>query len=272
MVSRADLDAALARVAPRRGVFGARLVYLAETPSTHDVAGRLAAEGAAEGTVVVADTQTRGRGRFGRSWYSPPGAGLYCSIVFRPCDGPPSETAGVEGARLITLMAGVATAEAVRRATGLPVELKWPNDLIIGRLRRKLGGLLAEGSVVGGHIEFVILGIGLNVRAVAYPPELGDRASSLEAELGRPVDGVGLLAEMLATIAEEYADLRRGRLRAVLDRWRTLAPSAEGGEVEWESPRGIVRGTAAGLDNDGALLVRTSEGCARVVAGEVRWL
>jgi BirA family biotin operon repressor/biotin-[acetyl-CoA-carboxylase] ligase len=272
MVSRADLDAALARVAPRRGVFGARLVYLAETPSTHDVAGLLAAEGAAEGTVVVADTQTRGRGRFGRSWYSPPGAGLYCSIVFRPCDGPPSETAVVDGARLITLMAGVATAKTVRRATGLPVELKWPNDLIIGRLRRKLGGLLAEGSVVGGRIEFVILGIGLNLRAVAYPPELGDRASSLEAELGRPVDGAGLLAELLATVAEEYADLRRGRLRAVLDRWRTLAPSAEGGEVEWESPHGIVRGTAAGLDNDGALLVRTSEGCARVVAGEVRWL
>jgi BirA family biotin operon repressor/biotin-[acetyl-CoA-carboxylase] ligase len=272
MISQADLDAALARVADRRGPFGGRLVRLAETSSTGDVAGSLAAAGAAEGTVVVADTQTRGRGRLGRSWYSPPGAGLYCSIVLRPSEGAPAATSGAEGARFITLMAGVAAARAVRCATGLPVELKWPNDLVIGRCRRKLGGLLAEGTVAGGRTTCVILGIGLNLRVAAYPPELAGRASSLEAELGRPVDAAGLLAEMLASVAEEYADLRQGRRRAVLERWRVLAPSARGGEVAWASPHGLVRGTAAGLDDDGALLVRTAAGCARVVAGDVRWL
>lgn len=152
MLADPDLDAALARVAARRGAFGARVVRLAQTPSTNDVATRLAADGAPEGTVVVADEQTRGRGRLGRAWHSPPGSGLYLSVVFRPTDGMPDEAAGAAVARLLTLAAGVAAAEAVRGATGLAVELKWPNDLVIGRPRRKLAGLLAEGSTVAGRV------------------------------------------------------------------------------------------------------------------------
>src|SRR3990172_4086185 len=117
MMSQADLDAALARVADRRGAFGARVVRLAETPSTNDVAHRLASDGAPEGTVVVADLQTSGRGRLGRTWHSPPGAGLYVSVVFRPSDAVPGEAAGAAVARLLTLAAGVAAGEAIRRAT-----------------------------------------------------------------------------------------------------------------------------------------------------------
>jgi len=272
MLPSSDLDAALARVADRRGAFGARFVRLGETPSTNDVATRLAADGAPEGTVVVADEQTRGRGRLGRAWHSPPGSGLYMSVVFRPTDGLPDDAAGAAVARLLTLAAGVAAAEAVRSATGLGVELKWPNDLVIGRPRRKLGGLLAEGSTVAGRVEFVVLGLGVNLTAAAYPPEIAALASSLEVELGRPVDSAALIADTLAALAERYADLKQGRSREVLDRWRGLAPSATGGEVEWTTSHGPVRGTAAGIDDDGALLVRRGDTVERVVTGEVRWL
>jgi BirA family biotin operon repressor/biotin-[acetyl-CoA-carboxylase] ligase len=272
MIPEPDLDAALARVADRRGAFGARLVRLAQTPSTNDVAARLASDGAPEGTVVLAGEQTRGRGRLGRAWHSPPGSGLYMSVVFRPGEGLADEAAGAAVARRLTLAAGVAAAEAVRGATGLGVELKWPNDLVVGRPRRKLGGLLAEGATVAGRVEFVVLGLGLNLTAAAYPPEIAAIASSLEVELGRPVDAASVAAETLAALAERYADLKRGRAREVLDRWRGLAPSAAGGEVEWTTSRGPVRGTAAGIDDEGALLVRVDDRTERVVTGEVRWL
>ena len=112
MLPDPNLESALARVADRRGAFGARLVRLAETPSTNDVATRLATDGAAEGTVVIADEQTRGRGRLGRVWHSPPGSGLYMSVVFRPSDAAPDETAGSAVARLLTLAAGVAAVKS----------------------------------------------------------------------------------------------------------------------------------------------------------------
>jgi len=272
MISATELDSALARVADRRGVFGARLVRLDQTPSTNDVATRLASDGAPEGTVVVAAEQTRGRGRLGRAWHSPPGSGVYLSVVFRPTDGMPDEAAGAAVARLLTLAAGVAAAEAIRGATGLGVELKWPNDLVVGRPRRKLGGLLAEGSTVAGRVEFVVLGLGLNLTAATYPPELAAIATSLEVELGRPVDAGSVVAETLASLAERYADLRQGRSREVLDRWRALAPGAAGGEVEWTTSRGPVRGTAAGIDDEGALVVRVGDTTERVMTGEVRWL
>ena len=193
-------------------------------------------------------------------------------MVFRPTDGMPDEAAGAAVARLLTLAAGVAAAEAIRRATGLGVELKWPNDLVIGRPRRKLGGLLAEGSTVATRVEFVVLGLGLNLRATAYPPDVAGIASSLEVELGRPVDAAAVVAETLAALAERYADLKLGRSREVLDRWRELAPGAAGGEVEWTTSHGPVRGTAAGIDDEGALVVRVGEKTERVMTGEVRWL
>lgn len=270
-MSPLELDAALARVASRRGVFGERLVYLVETSSTNDAAATLAARGAAEGTVVVAEAQTRGRGRLGRTWHSPAGAGLYLSVVLRPPAGGPAGDTAADVARLITLMAGVAVADGIRRATGLPVDIKWPNDLVVGQPPRKLAGLLAEASTVSGRIEFVILGIGLNLAPAAYPPDIADRATSLESEVGRAVDAVAALAEILAALGEGYADLKEGRGREVLDRWRALAPSARGRAVEWESPGGLVHGTAEGIDDDGALILRVGSRRERVIAGEVHW-
>ena len=187
--------------------------------------------------------------------------------MFRPASGGDADTA-----RLLTLAGGVAVAEGIRAGTGLPVELKWPNDVVVGRPRRKLAGILAEAATVAGQIDHVVLGVGINLSAAAYPPELAGRASSLEVELGRPVDRAAVLAETLAALGERYADLRAGRARAVLDRWRALAPSAEGSPVEWTAREGPRAGTAAGIDDDGALLVRRAHGLERIVAGEVRWL
>jgi BirA family biotin operon repressor/biotin-[acetyl-CoA-carboxylase] ligase len=261
----ADLAAALARVRPRLARLGGVVRYVESIGSTNDAAAQAAAAGAPEGLVIVAGAQTAGRGRLGRPWFSPPGAGLYVSIVLRPAGEPD------RAVRLLTLASGVALAEAVRAATGLPAELKWPNDLVAPGGRRKLGGILAEATLAGERLESVVLGFGLNVSRAAFPPELGDRAGSLEEELGRPVDAAELLAHALVALDECYLALARGRAPEILQRWRALAPSSRGHRVEWRAGDRIRRGVTAGIDEDGALCVETPEGLERIVAGEVVW-
>ncbi len=263
-----DLDHAIARVLSRLGPIGSRVLFYSTTSSTNDVAAGLAADPAAEGAVVVAEQQTAGRGRRGRTWFSPPGAGLYVSVVLRPGRAridPDRATA------LLTLAAGVALAEAVERVTGLGPDIKWPNDLLIGR--RKLAGILAEGvaGAASGGLQSVVLGYGVNVGAVAPPPELAARVTSLESELGRPIDRAALCAESLAAIAARYGDLLDGHYDAILDAWRQRAPGSDGARVSWETPRGPQIGITAGIDERGALLVRTGDRVERITAGEVVW-
>jgi BirA family biotin operon repressor/biotin-[acetyl-CoA-carboxylase] ligase len=172
----ADVVRALDEAAARLGGF-CRLRYRAEVRSTNDLALSLALAGEPAGTIVLADGQHAGRGRRGHDWFSPPGAGLYLSVIVRP-RGP------AQGTALVTLAAGVAVADAVRAVSALPVELKWPNDLVVGRPWRKLGGVLSEAA---GTIDAVVVGIGVNLLQAAYPREIADRATSVEAELGRPV-------------------------------------------------------------------------------------
>jgi BirA family biotin operon repressor/biotin-[acetyl-CoA-carboxylase] ligase len=234
-----------------------------EVTSTNDRVAAHAALGAAEGLVVVAETQTAGRGRLGRSWHSPPGSGLYVSVLLRP----PADVVP-----LLTLAGGVAIAEALREITGLPVEIKWPNDVLAPGGTRKLAGILVEGSAAGGRFDHAVFGYGINVRAAAYPPELRDRATSLEEELGKPVDPAAILDSTLAALDARYDDLLEGRSGAVLERWRALAPGARGRRVRWTAT-GVTRtGVSAGIDDMGALLVDTGAGQDRVVAGEVTWL
>jgi BirA family biotin operon repressor/biotin-[acetyl-CoA-carboxylase] ligase len=263
----ADVARALAGVAARAGAFGRRMLWLESAASTNDVAARLAESGAEEGTTVVAEMQTAGRGRLGRVWFSPPGAGLYVSVIVRPR---PSISSDEHPATLLTLAAGVAIAEAVRAATGLPAEIKWPNDVVIAR--RKLAGILAEAAVQGSSPQFVVLGFGVNLQPAAYPPELGSRVTSIEAETSQPVDRARVLAEILAAISARYGDLREGRFDAILTAWRRLAVALPGARVEWDSAAGIVRGRAEGIDRQGALLVNVDGKIERVVAGEVRWV
>jgi BirA family biotin operon repressor/biotin-[acetyl-CoA-carboxylase] ligase len=231
------------------------------------VAAHLAGLGADEGTTVIAEAQRSGRGRHGRAWFSPAGAGLYASVILRPSN-PPSR-AGENAVGLLTLAAGVAIAEAVRTSTGLPAEIKWPNDVMIGR--RKLAGILAESAAPSGATPFIVLGFGVNLREAAYPAALAARATSLEAETGRPADRAQVLAEILAAIAERYADLRAAKFDAILSDWRRLAPSLRSAAVEWDSPVGVMHGRAQDIDDQGALLVRVGDRIERLIAGEVRW-
>lgn len=266
----AELDEALRRSGPRLGPFGRHLTYFDQVGSTNDIAARLAARGAEEGTVVVAESQTAGRGRRGREWCSPAGAGLYVSAVLRP--GGADARDARQMASLITLMSGVAIAGGVRAATGLPVELKWPNDVVIGRPWRKVAGILAEASTSADGLDYAILGFGINVRPGPYPAALAGRATSLEAEVGRPVDAWQVLVEVLVELAARYGELRDGGTATLLERWRALAPGSRGGSVEWQSSDGAHRGIAEGVDDEGALLVRVGSRVERIVAGEVTWV
>jgi BirA family transcriptional regulator, biotin operon repressor / biotin---[acetyl-CoA-carboxylase] ligase len=258
-----ELADAIAGARDRLGPFGARVLYFPTTGSTNDIAASLAAEPDAFGTVVIADAQTAGRGRRGRTWFSPAGSGLYVSVVVTPSR---RATDPGRATTLLTLATGVALAEGVERATGLAPAIKWPNDLLVGR--RKLAGILAEAFG-----EAVVLGYGINVGPMAYPPELRDRATSLETELGRAIDRSMVAVETLAAFAVRYADLVSGRFDAILDAWRRRAPSHRGARVMWDTPDGPQSGITEGIDERGGLLVRVSaDRVERIVAGEVRWI
>lgn len=265
-----DVADALESAAPRLGAFG-QLRYFAAVDSTNDIALALAASGAPEGTAVLADVQHAGRGRRGRQWFSPPGAGMYLSVLLRP------KRSGQMS--LLTLASGVAVARAIQANTALPVELKWPNDIVIGRPWRKLAGLLCEGSGTAANLDAVVVGIGINVSLAAYPPQLAQRATSLEAELGRPIDRASLVVECLAGLAAVAEDLRGGRTSAMLTEWRRLGRAGlDGAPVRWVEHGRERRGFARDIDVDGALLVETndagserSRGVERLIAGEVMW-
>jgi BirA family biotin operon repressor/biotin-[acetyl-CoA-carboxylase] ligase len=268
-----DLASALARSAADLGVFGRRVVYFSVVGSTNDVALAAAEQGEPEGTVYVAGAQTAGRGRQGRTWFSPPEAGLYVSTILRRRELTPS---GGPRATLITLGAGIAVAEGIRGATGLPVEIKWPNDIVVAggrgfKSRRKLAGVLAEASSGSDGASCVVLGFGINVRQTSFPPELGDRVTSIEGELGRAVDAGQILALSLASLNRISRLLEDVGSNPLVSRWLTFAPSACGSAIEWDDPRGLRRGITAGVAQDGALLARTASGIERIVSGGVRW-
>jgi BirA family biotin operon repressor/biotin-[acetyl-CoA-carboxylase] ligase len=278
----ADIAALVSARAEALGPFARHSQYYRCITSTNDVAARLADAGAAEGTWVVADEQTAGRGRRGRTWASPPGAGLYLSVIFRPSSAPVRADAVRDDriTSLLTLMAGVAAAQGVRAATGLAPGLKWPNDLVIeppgersGFSRfRKLAGILAEGSASGGELQSVVIGIGINLTGAAYPPDVEARATSIEGELGRPVDRALVLVEVLAALAAWRRALNDGRQRELLDTWRTLGPSSKGRRVRWlGAPDRAIAGITHGIDDTGALLVKTDIGVERIIAGDVQW-
>ena len=264
-----DIARAMTNATDRLGPFAGRLSYFSFVPSTNDVALRLADEGAETGTTILAAVQTAGRGRQGREWFSAPEAGLYFSSVIR----------GVQPAT-VTLMAGVAVAEGVQTATRLPVELKWPNDVVLPAHQRtgvhqqpaKLAGILTETSRVGRVADAIIVGIGINVARTAYPSELESRASSLETELGTAVDRAAVLVETLSALARWRDVLATGDTTRVLNRWRELAPTSEGAPVAWSQHGNRRQGMTDGVDTDGALLVRCGGRVERVVAGELTWL
>jgi BirA family transcriptional regulator, biotin operon repressor / biotin---[acetyl-CoA-carboxylase] ligase len=171
---------------------------------------------------------------------------------------------------LVTIAAGVAIAEGIEAATGLDPTLKWPNDVFVGG--RKLAGILAEAGSAATRVQYVVVGFGINVLPAAFPPEVASRATSLEGELGRPIDSTLLLSACLDRLASRYADLRSARAASVADAWRVRAAALLRRPVEWALGDTFACGVAESIDDTGALLVRTDAGVVRVISGDVRWI
>jgi len=229
------------------------LVRLGRVESTQAVAFTLAARGAADRTVVLAEAQTAGRGRRGRTWYDEPGASLLMSVILRPRLEPPQLPT-------LSLAAGVAVAEALARVTGLDARVKWPNDLLVGG--RKLAGILLESRLTPAPL--VVLGIGINLAQRAFPPDLADRATSVRLATGRTVDREALLRAVLESLDTWRGHLETDGWEPVRERWRSLADTL-GRRVTVEG----VTGVAVDLDEDGALILADGDQRHRVVAGEI---
>jgi BirA family biotin operon repressor/biotin-[acetyl-CoA-carboxylase] ligase len=231
--------------------------------STSDLATARARAGAPHGLVVAADAQIAGRGRLGRSWHSPPGESLYISLLLRP-------TRPANEIPPLTLLAGAAVADAVA-PLGVTPRLKWPNDVqLIGPdgARRKLCGILTEMATAGARVEHVVVGIGINVNGVAFPPELADRATSLRAALGRPVDRTALLAAVLAAFEPRYAAFERRGPAAAVEGFDAYAVLPDRCRVTTAGEP--LEGVALGVDPDGALRLRDDAGqIHRVISGEL---
>ncbi|MBF0165660.1 MAG: biotin--[acetyl-CoA-carboxylase] ligase [Magnetococcales bacterium] len=258
-----DLTREAMRFGADAGLFAAeRYHFHACLDSTNREAMALARAGASEGTVVVADAQTGGRGRLGRRWESPAGENLYVSVVLRP------EMPVCEASRL-TLMAGVAVVEAVREAGVSGACLKWPNDLLVEG--RKLAGILTEMSVEGERMRHVVVGIGVNVngRAADFSPEVAARAVTMADILHRPCGRAFLLSALLAGLERWYHRLRVEGFEPVLQAWKSRAVPA-GQRVRIETSGSVCEGWLEDLDAQGFLLVRDLHGRQqRVLAGDV---
>jgi BirA family biotin operon repressor/biotin-[acetyl-CoA-carboxylase] ligase len=226
--------------------------------STSDRLKQLARAGAHEWTLVMADRQSGGRGREGRSWQSPPG-GLYLSLLLRP---------GPAAAALIPLAAGVAVAETVA-GLGVASELKWPNDVLVSG--RKLAGILAEASSGAGGVDWVALGIGVNValERASLPPELRSAVTSLHDEGARSIDAGAVALALLGRLAVWYDALREAPSRVVAA-WRERSAPWWGTTVEVRSGTELLHGRLLELDEAGALVIELADGARRcLVSGEV---
>lgn len=248
------------------GRLGHTVIVLPEVGSTNDELKRRAEAGAPEGVVILAESQTRGRGRLQRRWESPRGKDLLASVLLRP--GLPAEQAF-----RITLLAGVAVAETLARDYGLQPRIKWPNDVLVRG--RKLCGILAELRAEKGKINYIILGLGinLNLEAEDLPAELRPLAGSVRQELHRPVDRAAFARDLLAGLESRYQALLAGRFSELLSAWHRWA-ALEGQEVTVGLGQETISGLALGLDQDGALRVWDSMAGIerRIVAGDVQYL
>ncbi len=234
--------------------------HFEEVASTNDLAKELAAREAPEGTLVVAEAQTGGRGRLGRQWDSPPGTGLYVSLLLRP-PLPPTEMPQ------ITLTTAVAVARAVKRVTGVAPGIKWPNDLLLAG--KKLGGILTEMETESERIRHLVVGLGLNVNNPAFPAELEPLATSLLLATGRRHSRLEILQAWLEEFEELYGRFLAREFAGILDEWRSLTVTL-GRRVTVRQGPVTICGRALEVAPDGALLVETAAGeVVRVTSGEI---
>jgi BirA family biotin operon repressor/biotin-[acetyl-CoA-carboxylase] ligase len=249
----------------RTRCLGRRIVYLPEVDSTNRVAKELAMAGEPEGTLVVADMQTAGRGRKGRPWFSPPRGGIYLSLILRPKLHP------VEAPQM-TLLAGVALADTLLPHIPGGVCIRWPNDIYSGG--RKIAGILTEVATEIDAIDYLVLGVGLNVNipGETFPPQLRARATSLVSQTGAPGRRVELLCDFLSRLEERYLGIGKTGFSPVIQRWRELTDTM-GMRVRAVASDQPLEGIVADMDEDGKLLLRCPDGSLRcILSGEIEYL
>jgi BirA family biotin operon repressor/biotin-[acetyl-CoA-carboxylase] ligase len=242
-------------------VFAGKLHYSAVTDSTNADALAAARSGQAHGSVYFADEQRAGRGRGDHAWHSAAGDGLYVSVLLRP---------PIPALRLplLPLAAGLAVAEAIRVVAGLAVDLRWPNDLLIGS--RKAGGILVESKIESGAAAFAVVGIGVNVHQSGFAADLATPASSLDLEAKRRVSRQDLLVSLLESLEREALGLADAAAGVTVPaRVAQASTWIRGRRVEVHGPQACT-GITAGLDENGFLLVRTAEGLVTVQTGGIR--
>ena len=252
----------LARLGPTK-IIGRDIRVLDRAVSTNDVLETFAHAGHPEGLVVFAEAQTKGRGRLGRQWSSPSGKGLWFSVLLRP-SLPPRETTQ------LTAAAATALVRAIHAETGLSVEIKWPNDILIGGC--KAAGILTELSSDLDHVRHVILGIGINVSQTPsdFPPDLRKVATSLRQAAGKPIDRAGLAAAVLRELDRDYRRILARQFETLAEEWESHCTTLGQQVAIHQGPR-ILYGRAESLDSTGALLLRTDHGrLERITGGDVR--
>ena len=243
-------------------VIGRDIQVFQETTSTNDVVDRLARDNVPEGAVVFAESQSKGRGRLGRKWLSPARKGLWFSILLRPLLSP-------QEAMQLTVASATALRRAIQAQTGLEPEIKWPNDILVRG--KKIAGILTELHAELDQVKYVILGIGVdvNLNAGDFPAELRKSATSLKAELGKPVPRAELAVGILRELDDDYGQIAAAGFTTLADEWEKHCTTI-GQEVVIRTGERQIRGRAESLGEDGALLLRTDHGhLERVVGGDV---
>lgn len=246
----------------RTKVIGKNIKYFKETESTNIIAREIAAS-VDEGTIVIAETQTAGRGRMGRKWISPEG-GIWLSIILKPRIEP------VYAPR-VTLMAGVSVAKTMQ-GFGLPAKIKWPNDVLING--KKVCGILTEIGAEVDIIDYLVVGIGIdaNVDTGTFPEDFRDNSTSLENEMGHKVNRVEFVQKLLEEFETLYTNFQKNGFPQILDEWRNMSATI-GQWVKITAQARTIYGEAIGVDNEGALIVETAEGhLEKIVAGNCEHL
>jgi len=245
---------------------GRNLYHFYKVDSTNAFAGRLLAHGhkVPDGTVVIAESQTAGRGRLGRSWHSESESGLYFSMILRP-RVPPSL------APFFTLATAVAMHNAIERDTRVDVDIKWPNDLLVGG--KKICGVLAEIQAELDMVKILIIGVGLNVNHAKLPDDIAERATSLRIASGRIQSRLEIFAEFIEEFEGLYRQFEKAGPATIIEQWTQYSSFANGRRIEINDGVRVIHGVTRGLNPLGALRVENNEGkVEEVYSGDVvRW-
>jgi BirA family transcriptional regulator, biotin operon repressor / biotin---[acetyl-CoA-carboxylase] ligase len=246
-------------------LIGAKIIHFLETDSTNTRAQQYALDGCQEGTVITAESQTKGRGRRNRDWYSPHGKGIYMSVILYP-------RISLKELPKITLAAAVAATEALQASAGIRVEIKWPNDLLMNN--KKICGILTELNSLGNEKNVVIVGIGINVNTPLemFPADIADIATSILIETKQKIPRPVIIKSLIENFDHYYEIFLNGGFNSILDKWKDSS-NIVGRKINVKQAGAHVTGTVVDVDMDGALLVRDNDGVIQTIySGDISYI